>query len=1260
VIRRSTIVVGVACAVALIAGAPAGGGPAGGVTGAQQKESLQRVVLVCQNEPWIECPAHPSDPGYTITGNQCDRIFHSLCDPGVPCVPWVEEESVGTLRVSAQEAAAPGSCSAEPCIDLQIDTELALDGPGAMTLDQQFRYDGFTRSTDCRDNVSFGGVRISDWFPFRSRDCVFSDGINFEGMLVPTNSGNSYNQLSELEETLIRHAQQKAGLDACEALPTSMLDFAAGGTCNGSAVQAGNALVLGAPSLPPLGQYVQRTAFYPVSVRFARTRPMMLSSATAFSGGASGNYFGDSVDADGNLLVIGDWNAGGRVRVYRRSGANWVLEKSITGSDSNGCFGASVAVSDVAFGTDTMAVGDPCAADGVGRAHVYRRFINFSGNYDWQAVTLAAPDGALYEYSFGDDVAIDGDVAVVRSPLRFQANADSTYVYRFGSSWTLEHQIDLAYSGWTAGVAIEGDVIALGSPSDAVAGLAGAGSVRVYRHANDRWVPEVVVTASSPLANGLMGVEIAFDGSWLVAGSISGVRKVHVFRREGPDSWSEEPPIVSRPGGDASFGSSDIDVSGDLLLVGAFNETVGATAQAGAAYLYRFDGSDWRALTGLSASPPTNRGAFGAAVAISYPFLAVGAPDYSFPLRPGSAYVYVLDESCAYENLPAPCTDGVTEAKIPAPPGAVSFGTAVAADGDVAVVGAVPWGQSYDGSAWVYRSDGLAWNLEQQLDPLQFPDGNFGARVAVSGDAALVAEPLRGAQLDGSGLVYRRQAGAWSLEQDLKSPTPQFIGLYGSVAVSGDVAIAGTADPLPGGQGAAHVFRRNGGWQLEDTLRSFDVAPSDDDFGTAIALSGNVALIGALGDGAGAAYVYRYRASDSTWLDEQRLPAPPGTVNFGSAVAVSGDAALVGASGFTGIFSYIGGAATGTVFAFRFDPGSGTWSQEQELVASDATDGDEFGASLALAGDLAVVGAPGAEIGRGAAYVFRHDGVGWQEERRLIADDGATGDAFGASVAIADGEVLVGAPEGNAVYAFALPPVSVLALEGAPQGGMLSGTVNGAPWTYYTYQGQTLEDTAASVATYIGWLSGACSQGFAAKSRGSRVLLSGVAPEALTVTSADPGVQLSIYTQCANGLDDDGDGLVDAADTGCAGANDTSERTSLYACDDGADNDSDGAADFPADVGCRYPDSTRESPQCQDGVDNDGDGRIDFDGGASRGVNPPTLPDAHCFAGGQYVAWDNREKSAGCGIGFELALVLPGIGSLLARARRTRRVTRVA
>jgi hypothetical protein len=170
--------------------------------------------------------------------------------------------------------------------------------------------------------------------------------------------------------------------------------------------------------------------------------------------------------------------------------------------------------------------------------------------------------------------------------------------------------------------------------------------------------------------------------------------------------------------------------------------------------------------------------------------------------------------------------------------------------------------------------------------------------------------------------------------------------------------------------------------------------------------------------------------------------------------------------------------------------------------------------------------------------------------------------------------------------------------------------------------------------------------------------LSFLAIEESTDLTDAPKFVFAVWTpvpECSNGLDDDGDMDVDYPnDPDCRSAADVSEEPD---CDDLVDNDGDGFIDYPDDPGCASLTAQIEKTACQDGLDNDGDGKTDFDGGQSihgpcaDGVCPPGVsdtdgdgvadPDSFCE-----VAAKNKERpqsGAGCGVGPELALLLPAL-----------------
>ena len=153
-----------------------------------------------------------------------------------------------------------------------------------------------------------------------------------------------------------------------------------------------------------------------------------------------------------------------------------------------------------------------------------------------------------------------------------------------------------------------------------------------------------------------------------------------------------------------------------------------------------------------------------------------------------------------------------------------------------------------------------------------------------------------------------------------------------------------------------------------------------DEFGHAVAFSGDTALVGApVHDTAGmnqAGAAYVFTRSGGLWTQQAKLAAADTAADdlFGHAVALSGERALVGARW----HGAAGKAKAGAAYVFTRGPG-GAWAQQDELTAADAAAGDEFGTSLALSAETALVGAPyrdtDGKADAGAAYVFLLDPV---------------------------------------------------------------------------------------------------------------------------------------------------------------------------------------------------------------------------------------------------------------------------------------------
>ncbi len=436
------------------------------------------------------------------------------------------------------------------------------------------------------------------------------------------------------------------------------------------------------------------------------------------------------------------------------------------------------------------------------------------------------------------------------------------------------------------------------------------------------------------------------------------------------------------------------------------------------------------------------------------------------------------------------------------PPGQIigaQFGSSVALDGDLILVsapshdgdGSLPGGNF--GKAYVYRHESDTWVLEAELTASDAASGNdFGWSVALEKSIALV-NARHGDNLPGGGksalYVFERSVGeggpVWSetAKITVADPGPDEF-LVRSVALSGDRAMAGAFGAGgPSANGAAYIFRRDpatGGWVEEARLTP---PPGAADFARSVALSGDLALVGAPDENegplrdAGAAYAYRYDAEADggagAWALEARLVAetPVEGDGFGAALALSGDASGGAAAVVGAVTTSFFGDVSGAAHVLRRAPGAdGAWREEAKLTGSAVEAHDFFGHAVAFAGSVAgaagdatVVGAygrsgaGGAVPAQGVAHVFRRDGAGaWAEAARLRPTGEPEYERFGYAVAAQIGqeglEVLAGAPSdtewgGDAGAAYRLGPAAVAAEPGAAEVPALEVSTYPNPFT---------------------------------------------------------------------------------------------------------------------------------------------------------------------------------------------------------------------
>ena len=364
----------------------------------------------------------------------------------------------------------------------------------------------------------------------------------------------------------------------------------------------------------------------------------------------------------------------------------------------------------------------------------------------------------------------------------------------------------------------------------------------------------------------LYGWSVAISGDTAVIGAISddgngpGVGSAYVFTRFGT-VWTQQAKLTLPDGPQYRYFGYAVAISGDTAVVSAATEHPNPGDDfppTGSAYVFTRSGVTWTRqakLTPAGAAPGYD---YGLSVAVSGDTVAIGSPGNSQPYgQPGGAgTVYVFKRTG---------TTWTQQAKLAASDGS---GSSVSSAGD-----------------------------------------GFGSSVGLTGDTAIVGSPRDDDQGDGSGSAYifTRSGSAWAQIAKLTASDGVVGDRFGSsVAVSGTTAIVGMPGDN-GGRGSAYAFTRStpATWMQQAKLTASDGAVGDS-FGSAVAVSGDNLMAGAPGDntGRGGAYAFS-RSGPASWMQRAKITAPadllpnpqgPEDDNFGRAVAISGDTAAVGAA----------------------------------------------------------------------------------------------------------------------------------------------------------------------------------------------------------------------------------------------------------------------------------------------------------------------------------------------------------------------------
>jgi cysteine-rich repeat protein len=660
-----------------------------------------------------------------------------------------------------------------------------------------------------------------------------------------------------------------------------------------------------------------------------------------------------------------------------------------------------------------------CSASDAGDAHgVEQSALADDGTLELSQKYI--PNALLIPNSFasprvGASVAFDGNVVLVGAPglgsLLTAIDTGQAFVYRNASVPVSEATFTPrdGASGDLFGyaVAIAGDVAVVGAPLADT-----AGEDYIFRRSSNVWAEAQVLVPPDIAAGDRFGSSVAISGDSVAIGAVgrsSAAGAVYTYRSSSNRFELEQ--RLSAPGGAAGdrFGHSVALFSG-TLLVGAPDKTVAGWSSAGAAFSFSRSGATWLLQQEIQAPSSEPRGRFGWSVALSSDTALISAPLGASESQ-GAVHWFTRSGTTWSPELTrsplgtAPLYDS-------------SSGPSVALSGNVALIGVGGNGTKLE----VHRKDGGVWSrVAVSTTPIK--DSLGGQPIAVSGDRLVVGnpfsldDPTRG-DPNGYFQVFDLSASTLTLVRDFVPTLSAVVQEFGkALAIQGDTAFVGApndvlAPSLPNLRGSLNIFfRESGRWWLRQRIAAND--PAMTGFGSALAVSGDTTIVMGRGDTRFNSSLHVFAKSGRFWFLEQVIWPGPGSGNrqnvVDGAIAISGDTFIASnpVSGRSEVSVY---TRTGRRWS-----NAGLPQIKPERFAEP-----EFGASVALSGNTAVVGQPANDTvapDAGAAYVYVRVGNEWPIQTKLAPADLPAGARFGSAVAVSGDRVMVAHP-GVAVYVF--------------------------------------------------------------------------------------------------------------------------------------------------------------------------------------------------------------------------------------------------
>ncbi|WP_430933059.1 T9SS type A sorting domain-containing protein [Saccharicrinis sp. 156] len=461
------------------------------------------------------------------------------------------------------------------------------------------------------------------------------------------------------------------------------------------------------------------------------------------------------------------------------------------------------------------------------------------------------------------------------------------------------------------------------------------------------------------------------------------------------------------------YGSS-VDLDGDYAVIGAAEYS----DKIGCAYVLHFNGTGWDKIAQLTSSDGEYLDYFGCSVSISEDIIVVGAENNE---NDGAAYVY---------EKPETGWSSMTETAKLLPSGSSDkFGCAIDIYQDEIIIGA--WLEtSYSGAAYIFVKPTTGWLDMNETSRLTVSDRHvydrFGCSVSLYNGTAVIG--AYGKDDFGAAYIFEKPESGWSNMNETAKLNASDIAEsddFGfSVNINNDVAIIGSRDN-DDNCGAVYLFEKPiGGWEnMEESVKLAPSTRTTCHFGWSVYADDDAIIIGTT-DNTGDSQAYIFEKPESGWTNmtettKVKISGENESDIFRSTVCISDDHAIV-TSEYSNKLGYNSGAA------YFFNKTSTDWTSISEIEVTPSTpyfnnEYDNYGTSVCINENYAVIGAPGYSNGKGCAYVMYNNNNEWKTIATLTASDGVADDELGISVSISNDIICVAAYDDDrmgAVYIF--------------------------------------------------------------------------------------------------------------------------------------------------------------------------------------------------------------------------------------------------